>query len=154
MGGCLIKSSEPEQSFCKVVSWGLWPSQDWASCFHQQSLVLAQLDSCHRLADSRGGGPGSSVVREMRDSADHALTHRAGPLMFTDSGDRFCVRETYNLGSLLATGFEGSNWEGDAVIGESCRNVWSWCSPNPLAPCRASDWAKFKCWVAVGKDFY
>lgn len=42
-------------------------------------------------------------------------------LMFMVSEDRFYVRETYNLGSLLATTFEGSGWEGKTVIGGSHR---------------------------------
>lgn len=46
-GGCLVKSSEPEQSFCKVVPWVLWAAQDCVSCFHQQDSVLAPCDSCH-----------------------------------------------------------------------------------------------------------
>lgn len=90
----------------------------------------------------------------MGDSADFALTHRAGLFMFTVSGDRSRARETYHLGGLLATGFGGSGWEGETVIGESYRNVWNGCSSNPLAPCGVSDWAKFKSWVALGKDFY
>ena len=78
-----------------------------------------QLPQFDRLTDSRAG-PGSNTVREMGDCADLALT-QSGLLMFTVSEDRSYVRETCDLGSLLATTFKGSGWKGKTGIGGSHR---------------------------------
>lgn len=51
----------------------------------------------------------------MGSSTGLALTHREGCSWSLDREiDRSHVRETYNAGDLVVTGFEGSGWEGDA----------------------------------------